>query len=252
MLVINSSEIYFISLRLQKRVLAKYKNYSTLYFVSIIHKEINNSYFCLSPTDNVHLSQPSLNNESELLRRVAQGEEEAFALLLDIYRNKVFSHALTYMKVYEEAEELVQDIFVKLWNQREKLIDVVDFKNYLFILSRNQIISAMRKRTETYLSLNSIPIYEDIWLPDQQLEVRDVEKRINEGVGRLPPQQKAVFTLSRIHHHSQEEIATQLGITVRTVKFHMALALNFLREFLRDPNNGHISIFLLGMFRALV
>ncbi len=81
-----------------------------------------------------------------MLIGVAAGNEEAFSRLVNLYRNKVFSHALTFVKSYEEAEEITQDIFVKVWVNRHRLPEVKDFKNYLFILGRNHLVSAIRRK----------------------------------------------------------------------------------------------------------
>jgi RNA polymerase sigma-70 factor (family 1) len=184
-------------------------------------------YVCVMP------DRPTVNNEKDLLIRIAGGDQEAFALLLDLYRNKVFSHALTYVKTYQEAEEITQDIFLKVWNSRDRLPEVEQFKNYLFILGRNQLVSAIRKKVKETAAEAGDDIPDDLLLPDRQFELKETYRVILEGIQRLPPQQKAVFTLSRMEQLSYEEIGQRLGISKRTVKFHMVLALNFLREFLR-------------------
>lgn len=181
------------------------------------------------------MESTTAHNEKELLARISTGDQDAFSILVDIYRNKVFSHALTYVKSYEEAEELTQDIFLKVWSSRHRLPEVEQFKNYLFILGRNQLVSAIRKKVMDTTGEGNDDIAEDLLLPDRQYELKETYHVIMQGVERLPPQQKAVFTLSRIEQLSHEEIGERLGISKRTVKFHLVLALNSLREFLRYP-----------------
>lgn len=176
-------------------------------------------------------------DEKELIARVAVSDEEAFSMLIDMYRNKVFSHALTYVKSYEEAEELTQDIFMKVWDNRRRLPEIMQFKNYLFILGRNQLVSSIRKKVMATSTTGDDDIPESLLLPDKQYELKETYSVILQGVERLSPQQKAVFTLSRMEHLSYEEIGDRLGISKRTVKFHLVLALNFLREFLRYPGD---------------
>lgn len=189
------------------------------------------------------MESTTAHNEKELLARISTGDQDAFSILVDIYRNKVFSHALTYVKSYEEAEELTQDIFLKVWNSRHRLPEVEQFKNYLFILGRNQLVSAIRKRVMDTTGEGNDDIAEDLLLPDRQYELKETYRVIMQGVERLPPQQKAVFTLSRMEQLSHEEIGERLGISKRTVKFHLVLALNSLREFLRYPGE-YAGIFL--------
>jgi RNA polymerase sigma-70 factor (family 1) len=184
-------------------------------------------------------------DEKELLARVAGGDEAAFAVLVDAYRNKVFSHALTYIKTYEVAEELVQDIFMKVWTNRHRLPEVEQFKSYLFILGRNQLVSAIRKKVTITTSPDSADVTEDLLLPDKQYHYKETYTAIMKGIERLPSRQKEVFTLSRIEHLSYEEIGGRLGISKSAVKFHIILALNFLREFLRYTDD-YVYIFLLA------
>ena len=182
------------------------------------------------------MNQNPSHTEKELLIGVAAGNEEAFSRLVNLYRNKVFSHALTFVKSYEEAEEITQDIFVKVWANRHRLPEVQDFKNYLFILGRNHLVSAIRKKV---MNTTSNDDEEDIpgtlLLPDHQVEDKETYRHLINGIDQLPPQQKAVFTLSRMENLSHAEIGERLGISKRTVKFHLVQALNFLREYLRYP-----------------
>ena len=171
-----------------------------------------------------------------MLIGVAAGNEEAFSRLVNLYRNKVFSHALTFVKSYEEAEEITQDIFVKVWANRHRLSEVKDFKNYLFILGRNHLVSAIRKKVmDTTSNGDEEDIPGTLLLPDTQVEYKETYRHLINGLDRLPPQQKAVFTLSRMENLSHAEISERLGISKRTVKFHLVHALNFLREYLRYP-----------------
>jgi RNA polymerase sigma-70 factor (family 1) len=189
--------------------------------------------------------------EKELLDGVAAGQEEAFARLVNIYRNKVFSHAITFVKSYEEAEEITQDIFVKVWVNRHRLGEVRDFKSYLFILGRNHLVSAIRKKVMKTTSPDDNDIPGNLLLPHHQVQFKETYHYLINGIEKLPPQQKAVFTLSRMGHLSNDEIATRLGISKRTVKFHLVLALNFLREFLRYPGD-YAGVLIAGWLLHLI
>ncbi len=189
-----------------------------------------------------------MHTDRALLAKIAAGDEQAFALLLDEYRGQVFSHVLTYVKFYDEAIEMVQDIFIKVWIQRERLPEVQDFPAYLFIISRNYLVSAIRKRVINRVSLQDEDMLHEIIRPDNTLEAKELEKHISAAIAQMPPQQRMVFSLSRNAQLSQEEIATRLKISKRTVKYHMAAALNFLRMFLKDAAFGAVLISFLVRF----
>ncbi|MGN6491902.1 MAG: RNA polymerase sigma-70 factor [Agriterribacter sp.] len=194
------------------------------------------------------MNRKKAHTDTALLAKIAAGDEQAFALLLDQYRGRVFSHVLTYVKMHDEAVEIVQDIFVKIWMQRERLLEVRDFPSYLFIVSRNYLVSAIRKRVSERTALHDEDMLHEIIRPDNALEAKELEKHIAAAVEQMPPQQRMVFTLSRSGQLSQEEIAGKMNITKRTVKHHMAAALNFLRVFLKSTNYSAVLLFFFPPF----
>lgn len=170
-------------------------------------------------------------NEKELLLQIASGSQEAFGKLFDQYYKKIFCHILTYTKSTTVAEEIVQDIFLKVWMNREKLTTVESFSNYLFIIARNHVISAMRMRINKPIKTFDLELIQDT-VSAEQTYSRDAERVILEGIEKLPPQQKAVFNMKRMDNLSYEEIGEQLGISKHTVKYHLVTALNFLRTYI--------------------
>lgn len=178
-----------------------------------------------------YLDITELHNERELLEQVAAGDEPAFRTILRFYHPRVFSHALTFTKSYPEAEEITQDIFLRIWQQREKLPQIENFRNYLYISGRNQIISAMRKQIMKTDTAAEDPI-EDILIPDQQYQYKETYALILKAVDKLPPRQREVFTMSRLEHLSHEQIAEKLNISKAAVNWHIVQALNTLRAYL--------------------
>lgn len=138
------------------------------------------------------------------------------------------------MKSPRNAQELTQDVFVKIWQQRTQLTGIEHFKSYLFIVSRNQIISAIRRKLRETSLDEDFDLPEDLLQPDRQLHYKEVMGWINKGIDALPPMRQQVFRMSRIQGMTHEEIAQQLGIARNTVKQHIVLALNALREHLRQ------------------
>lgn len=189
------------------------------------------------------MENTELNNERELLTQVAAGDEAAFRSIVRFYHPRVFSHALAFTKSYPEAEEITQDIFIKVWEQRSKLPGIGHFRNFLYILGRNQIISAMRRLSIKTGEATEEPL-EDALLPDRQYQYKETYSLILKAVEQLPPQQKAVFTLSRLEHLSHEQIATRLNISKHAVNWHIVQALNFLRNYLGNYPEALILLLL--------
>lgn len=185
--------------------------------------------------------------EYQLLLSVAAGDQQAFHLLVDMHWRRVYGNTLTLVKSPAIAQEITQDIFLKIWTQRERLIGVQRFKQYIYVIGRNQVISAMRKRLADTTSLpEDIP--EDRFVPDQQLQCKETYRLIMDGVAQLTRQQQMVFTMSRMQGLSHEEIAQELQLSRNTVKGHIVLALNFLRNYIRQHLGTMIITFLSFLF----
>jgi len=186
------------------------------------------------------IHQNDIEGERQILEAVAAGDEKAFRTLVEGYWSRVYFNTLTLVKSTAVAQDLTQDIFLKIWLQREKLREVQNFSNYIYVVGRNQVIAALRKKIIDTAAADTAALREDLLSPDLRLEGKDAYKMLMEGVERLTPQQKLVFRLSRLEGLSHEEIAQQLGLSKNTVKVHMVIALNFLRGWLRDL--GYLSL----------
>lgn len=182
-------------------------------------------------------SQLTSSNESAVLLKVAAGNELAYTLLVERYWQKVLQHALSFVKSYPVAEELTQDVFIQIWDKREKLSDVNSFDNYLFIVSRNLIISHIRKKLIETDSLKGEKLQELFFKPDEQYEFKELVDIINEGAALLPEPRRSVFLLSRMEGRDADYISKELGIATRTVRWHLVQALNFLRNYLHKHYN---------------
>jgi RNA polymerase sigma-70 factor (family 1) len=171
------------------------------------------------------------------------GNELAYTQLVEKHWQKVLQHALSFVKSYPVAEELTQDVFIKIWEKRKKLAEVNSFDNYLFIVSRNLIISHIRKKLIATDSLKGEKLQELFFKPDEQYEFKELVEIINEGAALLPEPRRSVFLLSRIEGRDADYISKELGIATRTVRWHLVQALNFLRNYLHN----HYSIHLLTL-----
>jgi RNA polymerase sigma-70 factor (family 1) len=192
------------------------------------------------------VSTSPLHNEKELLMEIASGDERAFRSLFDHYRRKVYFVAWRLLQAEGEAEDVLQEVFTKVWVNREKLAEVDSFKAYLNTLLRNHIYNCLRKKAneENFL----LETLKDGRAPGDaahhRAELNELHLLLQQAVNTLPPQQKKVFQLGRLEGRKHEEIAEELGISRETVKKHMMAALQAVKDFLR--RRGKVLLVLMG------
>jgi RNA polymerase sigma-70 factor (family 1) len=180
-----------------------------------------------------------------LLLQISEGNEKAFDILVGHYWNNIYGQALTYLKSTHQAQDIVQEVFIKVWEKREKLVQIERFESFLFIMARNHIISELRKKIAGPLEPEVLDtLKEDHIIPDQELSFKQLQQHLKTAIELLPQQQKTAFLLSRDEGLSYEAIAKQMGLSRETVKKHICRALNFLRTYVRIHADVQLSIFM--------
>lgn len=177
------------------------------------------------------------------MQQVAQGDEEAFRLIFNTYRPRLYNYMLRLSKSQEAAEDIVQDVFLKIWQGREKLPAVEHFSGFLFQVARNQAYTIFQRRSKEVLILAALKNNDQTTASpnaEEHLAYREVQEFIRQATEKLTPQQKQVFLMSREQGMKHDEIARQLHITTRTVTNHISEALRFLKEEIR--NNSYMII----------
>lgn len=172
--------------------------------------------------------------EKELLRKVTEGDRVAFTLLFETYHHGLGAFIFSIIKSREQAEEIVLDVFLKIWMTREALSEVKNFKAYLFTVSRNAAISALRKiirertqYTEWTKDTSAIPAVE---MDEKEAYL----SLIDEAINALSPQRKKIYLLSREKGMRYKEIAHQMGISIFTVRAHIQQAVASVVEFVHS------------------
>lgn len=190
----------------------------------------------------------SLNSnfdESKLLYELSQGNELAFTKLYNEYKNVVFSTALKITKSKILAEEVVQDVFLKIWQNHENLAEITNIENYLFIISRNHIFDMIKKiARDTSLVIDSN--YKSTSTNDTEDTIKDDQYNVilNQIVDQLPPQQQKIYKMAKWDGLSHQKIGEDLGISTETVKKHMAQALKFVRTKISPYMNMFMTLLL--------
>ncbi len=172
-------------------------------------------------------------NEQELLRRVAEGSEDAFRIIFQHYGGKLQNYLLKLSRSKETAEDIVHDVFLNIWKNRALLSTIEQFDSYLFRAARNAAHRSLQRRAKEVLIIASLQqpgTTEGDFEGEARITHREVKEYIQQAIGRLTPQQRKVFLLSREQGLSHAEIAAQLGIARRTVTNTITEALHILRE----------------------
>lgn len=174
--------------------------------------------------------------ESEILKQIAEGDESAFRLLFDEHWQNIYGVAYMLTKSVPMAEDMVQEIFMKLWIKREQLPGVENFRDYLFIVARNHIFNELKKKSTDILFTNHLFEYfhDTKETPEKKLLQKETEQIIDQIVERLPQQQKIIYRLSHEEGLSRNEMADRLGIAPNTVRNHLAKALEMIRHKLQQ------------------
>jgi RNA polymerase sigma-70 factor (ECF subfamily) len=187
------------------------------------------------PSDTIY-------NEPSILQEVAAGSEPAFRQLYDRYHNKIYTIAWRITGMESAAEDTVQDVFIKLWENRGKLPSLGNFSGWLNTITRHHIYNNLRKlaHEEQFLRhlLAQKPAASDTM---ESLAFHELKNLLNKAVNELTPQQKKVYLLSRTEGLSHAAIAEVMGLSPETVKSYMKDALRSIREFI----NRNERLFLL-------
>ncbi|HUP13426.1 MAG TPA: RNA polymerase sigma-70 factor [Niastella sp.] len=176
--------------------------------------------------------QPSYT-ELELLKLVAEGDRNAFTQIYNNYRNKIYSIAFELTESTTVAEEIVQDVFLKIWVKRGSLHEIEHFRAYLFTITRNYVFTALkriaRKETIKVSAILDAPLYDND--TDDRVLNNEYTRILQAAIDRLPEQQKQVYNLIKKEGLKREEAAAALHLSPETVKTHLAQAMRSIRTY---------------------
>ena len=199
------------------------------------------------------MSELKFINETEVIRRLATGDEKAFEYLYRCYWDELYSLALSFLKSPSLAEDTLQEVFIKLWLKRETISAVKEFKPYFMAMVRYEIINTLRKKKLYVLIQDSeeVVVAGDCHLKNSFSD-KEMSCLIREALDKLPDKQQLIFLLSREQGLTHEHIAQQLNISKKTIANIITLVLNHIREYLskRGYNFSYIGLTLVITYRC--
>jgi RNA polymerase sigma-70 factor (ECF subfamily) len=190
-----------------------------------------------------------IKSNQDLLKLLRKGDMKAFDTIYERYCSRLYGFVLRYIKQKEDAEEIVQEVFVKIWEAREKINAYSSFEAFIFTMAYNATISLLRKRISESKYMDHLKNRQNITNQDEsvgEIEFKELNKRVALLLDKLTPRQKEIFLLSREKGLTHEEIAKELNISTNTVKNHLVTALAFLKSNLN--NNLMINFLFVSLF----
>jgi RNA polymerase sigma-70 factor, ECF subfamily len=184
-----------------------------------------------------------MNSDQSAIHKLKLNEREGLEALYKKYKDKLYFFCFKYVKSSDEAKDILQETFIKVWNYREKIDESQNFEAFLFKLIKNRLLNALnaesiRKRHE---ESSSFIVPQDTNETEDEVIYNDYAAIVNEAIEALPVKRKRVFTLSRNEGFTYAEIAKTLGISVNTVEIHMTNALRDIKHFMHQRTEEEFS-----------
>ena len=198
------------------------------------------------------MTSGDLPHENQLLARVRMGDQDAYAAIYQHYHCGLYQYILRFVKLPDLAEDLVHDVFLKLWEARQRIDPQRPVGAYLYRISRNHVFKTMTRisadrslRLRLLMRFSRTPAMPE----EERWQTKEYEKLLAMALSTLPPQRRKVFHLCREEGKSYEETATILSISRNAVKKHIVLGMRDIYAYML--RNGDLTLILLLLHRFL-
>lgn len=192
------------------------------------------------------MAEKPIYNDQELIKRLKKDNIEAFNQLFYSYSSKLYHFGYGYLKSKEDAEEMVQEIFSRIWYNRAEIKEEYQFRSYLFSIAFNYIKKYFRSKAlvNRYIEYN-LPLKTESDETADEVNYMSLKMRVDRLVDQMPDKRKAVFIKSRFEGRNAKDISIEMDISQITVENHLNQALKFLRQHLKDENLAGLLFFWL-------
>jgi RNA polymerase sigma-70 factor (ECF subfamily) len=185
-------------------------------------------------------------NDSELANLLKEGNQYAYTEIFERYKGLLYKHAFRLLNDQEEANDIIQDLFLTLWQKKTELNFRTSLSSYLYSAVRNRIFDLISHQKVASKYLDSIKVFveQGDYITDEQVRGNELSRIIEKEIASLPPKMRKVFELSRQGELSYKEIGRQLNISDKTVKQQAYNAVKILKLKI----NSYLSLFLFLFF----
>ena len=169
-------------------------------------------------------------NLERTLSELSKDKELSLEVLFNYYYPRLYEFSKSFLKLEQGIDDILQEVFIRIWQNRKKIKDPATFNSYIFTITRNLLLNELRSR------LNQNKLKEEIrklataqeYITYDQTQYKELKNKLEQVIEELPDRQKEVFILSRTEGLSHKEIASKLQITTKTVEYHISLAIKSL------------------------
>lgn len=184
------------------------------------------------------MEQGFLNSDTILTRRLKENDKAAFELIFNQFSKKLYCFTLGYVHSQAETEEIIQNVFVSLWENRDMLNEAFPLQNYLYKVTINHIYNYFKHRSvrRNYLENMILEGSDEDQYAEQSILANDLGEIVNKFIGNLPLRQQIIYRLSRMDGLCYAEIAQRMGLSVRAVENHIYRTLKYIREKLNEES----------------
>ena len=195
---------------------------------------------------HITLNLKNTDIDDNLISRIQKGNSQAFKLLFEKYATRLYQFSLKYLRDKEDAEDLLNEVFLKLWENRQSLKTGTSFQSYLFTIAYNNIRKCFLKRSreEKYIQLFAEEYLSFSQSGEEQLDYVLFSRKINGIIELLPPRRREIFLLSYKDELKNQEIADKLGVSEQFVKNQLSLARKYIIEKIQEDSHFAGILFL--------
>lgn len=183
----------------------------------------------------------------ELVLKLQEGDVVAFDLVYEKYAGRLYGFSLKYLKSTNETEELVQSVFLKVWENHKTLNKELSFKSYLFTIAYNEICNIFRRRRhlQNFIGKQLIENFGTSNETEELIDYNSILVQVDKIITTLPERQRIIFMKSRKEGKSNKDIANELGLSSGTVDNYISESVKFIRSNLQDKNFSALLLFSL-------
>ena len=167
-----------------------------------------------------------------IVKELSKDHESSLEELFNHYYPHLYHFSRSFLKLEQGIDDIIQDVFIRIWQNRKNIKDPATFHSYIFTITRNLLLNELRSRLnhkklkQEVRTLSLAPEYAGF----DHVQYKDLKNRVYELIEELPERQKEIFVLSRTEGLSHKEIARKLQITTKTVEYHISLAIKYLKQ----------------------